>query len=106
MTYSIVARCPATGQLEVAVKTCMFAVGAIVPWARPGVGAVASQAISEPAYGPRCLEAMADGRTAPAALAAAESMDPMPFLRQVGVVGADRTLAPTTGSLCIDHAGH
>ena len=52
MTYSIVARDPDTGALGVAVQTCMFAVGAVVPWARAGVGAVATQAFGEPLYGP------------------------------------------------------
>ena len=69
MTYSIVARDPLTGELGVAVQTCMFAVGSIVPWARPGIGAVATQATAEPAYGSRCLDAMAaqpnDGYTIP-----------------------------------------
>src|SRR5215469_8876509 len=69
VTYSIVARDDLTGELGVAVQTCMFAVGSLVPWARPGVGAVVSQAISGPAYGPRCLDALAAGRTAVDALA-------------------------------------
>lgn len=57
MTYSIVARDPATGALGVAVQSGTFGVGAIVPWAHAGVGAVATQASAEPAYGPRCLAA-------------------------------------------------
>ena len=56
MTYSIVARDAGSGQLGVAVQTAMFAAGAVVPWAQAGVGAVASQAIAEPGYGPRCLD--------------------------------------------------
>src|SRR5262245_37318528 len=106
MTYSIVARDPETGQLGVGVQTCMFAVGAMVPWARAGVGAVASQAVAEPAYGPRCLDALADGGTAATALDAAAAADPIAALRQVGVVGADGSVAASTGELCIDHAGH
>jgi uncharacterized Ntn-hydrolase superfamily protein len=106
VTYSIVARDEATGQLGVAVQTCMFAVGAVVPWARPGVGAVASQAISEAAYGPRCLDALAGGGTAATALDEALAVDPLSALRQVGVVGADGSVAAATGELCIDHAGH
>ena len=106
MTYSIVARDAETGQLGVAVQTCMFAVGSVVPWVRAGVGAVASQAIAESAYGPRCLDAMADGGTAATALDAALAADPMAALRQVGVVAADGSVAATTGELCIDHAGH
>ena len=53
VTLSIVARDAETGQLGVALQTAMFAAGAFVPWVRPGVGAVASQAIGEMAYGPR-----------------------------------------------------
>jgi uncharacterized Ntn-hydrolase superfamily protein len=52
VTYSIVARDPQTGQLGVAMQTAMFAAGASVPWARAGVGAVATQAMGEAAYGP------------------------------------------------------
>jgi len=106
MTYSIVARDPQTGSLGVAVQTCMFAVGAIVPWARAGVGAVATQAIAEAGYGPRCLDAMSEGASADEALAAATAVDPAAFLRQVGVVSSAGDVAATTGALCIDHAGH
>lgn len=106
MTYSIVARDHTTGQLGVAVQTCMFAVGSIVPWARPGVGVVATQAISEAAYGPRCLDGLEAGQAASEALAAAQEADPLSFLRQVGVAGVDGSVATLTGALCIDHAGH
>jgi uncharacterized Ntn-hydrolase superfamily protein len=106
MTYSIVARDPASGGLGVAVQTCMFGVGAIVPWARAGVGAVATQAFAEAAYGPRCLDLLAAGASAPAALAAVQEADPAAFVRQVGVVGADGSAAAVTGDWCIDHAGH
>ena len=71
VTYSIVARDEVTGELGVAVKSCMFAVGSIVLWARPGVGAVVTQAIAEPAYGPWCLDELAARRTASDALAVA-----------------------------------
>ena len=84
----------------------MFAVGSIVPSARAGVGGVATQAIAESAYGPWCLDALATGASAADALAAAQRSDPMPVLRQVGVVGADGTAAAATGELCIDHTGH
>jgi uncharacterized Ntn-hydrolase superfamily protein len=106
MTYSIVARDPQSGALGVAVQTSMFAVGASVPWARAGVGAVATQAIGEPAYGRRCLDALASGAAAADALAEAQALDPAAFLRQVGVVGADGSVAAMTGEWCIDHAGH
>lgn len=84
----------------------MIAVGAFVPWARPGVGAVATQAIVEPAYGPRCLDAMQAGASSPGALAGAQAADPAGLIRQVGVVSADGSVAAMTGELCIDHAGH
>jgi uncharacterized Ntn-hydrolase superfamily protein len=106
MIYSIVARDPASGALGVAVQSCYFAVGAVIPWARPGVGAVATQAFTDPGYGPRCLEALAAGASAAEALDKAAAADPAAFLRQVGVVAADGGVAATTGAGCIDHAGH
>lgn len=106
MTFSIVARDAGSGQLGVAVQTAMFAVGAVVPSAQAGIGAVASQAITEPGYGPRCLDRMAAGDAASAALAAAQALDAMAPLRQIGVVGADGAAAAFTGELCIDHCGH
>jgi uncharacterized Ntn-hydrolase superfamily protein len=105
MTYSIVARDPDTGALGVAVQTCMFAVGAIVPWARAGVGAVATQAFGEPAYGPRCLDAIARGSSAAGALATARAADVMSVMRQVGVVDATGAAAAFTGELCVEFAG-
>jgi uncharacterized Ntn-hydrolase superfamily protein len=106
MTYSIVARDPATGQLGIAVQTCYLGVGSIVPWARPGVGAVATQAFSERAYGPRCLDALASGAAPAEALDRARAEDPGAEVRQVAVVGADGATAVATGAQCLDHAGH
>jgi uncharacterized Ntn-hydrolase superfamily protein len=106
VTYSIVARDPQAGLLGVAVHTAMFAAGASVPWARAGVGAVATQAIVEAAYGPRCLDAIQAGASAEVALARAEAADEAVLLRQVGVVAADGSVAAMTGEGCIDHAGH
>src|ERR671937_214108 len=60
-TYSIVARDPRTGELGVAVQSHWFSVGQMVPWVCPGVGAVATQSIVEPAYGPRALDRLAAG---------------------------------------------
>src|SRR5262245_5720558 len=106
MTYSIVARDDATGELGVGVQTCFLAVGSIVPWARPGVGAVATQAFAEPAYGPRCLDALGAGKAAGDALAEARAADPTADIRQVGVVGVDGEVAAVTGDRCVGHAGH
>ena len=74
MTYSIVARDPDCGELGVAVQSAYFAVGAVVPWARAGVGAVASQAIALPVYGPHCLASMRDGKNAVDALVELERL--------------------------------
>src|SRR5512147_1573250 len=68
-TFSIVARDPGTGELGVAVQSHWFAVGSLVTWAEPGVGAVATQSFVEPAYGPRGLALMRDGAAAADALA-------------------------------------
>jgi len=106
MTYSIVARDASTGELGVGVQTCFLAVGSIAPWARPGIGAVATQAFAELAYGPRCLDALEAGRPPAAALAEARAADPMPEVRQVGVMDAEGGIATMTGELCVDHAGH
>lgn len=105
VTYSIVARDREAGQLGVAVQTCMPAVGAKVPFARAGVGAVASQAFAEPSYGARCLDGLAAGLGSEAALADARAADPGSASRQVGVVGADGSVAAFTGEACIEHAG-
>ena len=105
MTYSIVARDAGSGQLGVAVQSCWFSVGSVVTWAEPGVGAVATQATAERAYGPRCLEGLRSGQ-AESALAAAIAQDDHPELRQVAVVGADGSVAAHTGSHCIQPAGH
>ena len=61
VTYSIVARDAATGQLGVAAQSCYFALGSVLPWARAGVGVVATQSMVDPGYGPRCLDLLADG---------------------------------------------
>jgi uncharacterized Ntn-hydrolase superfamily protein len=106
MTYSIVAKDAETGQLGVAVQTCAFGVGMIVPWAMAGVGVVATQAMGEPAYGPRCLEAMSSGTSAADALAAARELDGASEIRQVGVVDASGAADAFTGEMTFDHAGH
>jgi uncharacterized Ntn-hydrolase superfamily protein len=106
MTYSIVARDPTTGELGVAVQSHWFAVGPIVPWARPGVGAVATQANAEVAYGPRALELLERGVDARTALAQLLAEDPGAAGRQVAVVDAVGTLAAHTGDSAIPFAGH
>ena len=106
-TYSIVARDPATGELGVAVQSHWFAVGPIVPWVRPGVGAVATQSIAEPAYGPHALDRLAaSGAGARATLEELVSKDELGRFRQVAIVDADGEVATHTGDGCIAYAGH
>ena len=105
-TYSIVARDPATGELGVAVQSHWFSVGAVVSWARAGVGAVATQSVAEVAYGPRALERLAAGQGARQALDELLAADAAARYRQVAVVDAGGTVAVHTGADCIPHAGH
>jgi uncharacterized Ntn-hydrolase superfamily protein len=105
-TYSIVARDPSTGELGAAVQSHWFAVGPIVPWVRAGVGAVATQSIAEPAYGPRALDRLAAGDGARAALDALARDDDLARFRQVAVVDANGEVAAHTGDGCIAFAGH
>lgn len=105
-TYSIVARDSTTGQLGVAVQSHWFSVGPIVPWAEPGVGAVATQSLVDPAYGPLGLDLMRMGRTAPEALKALVSTDEGAEVRQVAMVDAKGNVAAHTGKRAIFAAGH
>jgi uncharacterized Ntn-hydrolase superfamily protein len=106
-TYSIVARDPTTGELGVAVQSHWFAVGPIVPWVRPGVGAVATQSIAEPAYGPHALDRVAaNGSGARATLDVLLGDDELSRFRQVAIVDAQGEVATHTGDGCIAHAGH
>jgi uncharacterized Ntn-hydrolase superfamily protein len=105
-TYSIVARDPRTGELGVAVQSHWFAVGPIVPWVRAGVGAVATQSIAEPAYGPRALDSLATGARAREALDQLVDDDELARFRQVAVIDAHGNAATHTGDGCISHAGH
>lgn len=105
-TYSIVARDPDTGQLGVAVQSHWFSVGAVVPFAEAGVGAVATQSFVDPAYGPLGLELMRAGKTADQALAALLEGDEHPEVRQVAMVDARGNVAVHTGGGAIAEAGH
>jgi uncharacterized Ntn-hydrolase superfamily protein len=104
-TYSIVARDPATGDLGVAVQSHWFSVGSIVTWARAGIGAVATQSIAEPAYGPRLLERLGAGEEPATALAEELASDPLARFRQVAVVDCQGRIGIHTGDGCIDAAG-
>jgi uncharacterized Ntn-hydrolase superfamily protein len=103
-TYSIVARDEATGELGVAVQSHWFGVGALVAWARPGVGAAATQSVIEVAHGPNALDRLAEGMAAPGAVEAALREDKLARFRQLGVVDARGRVAAHTGAGCIPYA--
>jgi uncharacterized Ntn-hydrolase superfamily protein len=105
-TYSIVALDAATGELGVAVQSHWFSVGPLCAWARAGIGAVATQSVVEPAYGPNALDRLADGTDAEAALEDLLAADPLAHVRQVAVIDVDGRIAAHTGAGCIAHAGH
>jgi uncharacterized Ntn-hydrolase superfamily protein len=105
-TYSIVAADPESGEVGAAVQSHWFSVGSLCLWARPGVGAVATQSVVEPAHGPRILDRLAAGETAAAALDAALAADALARMRQVGVVDTRGGVAVHTGGDCIAEAGH
>jgi uncharacterized Ntn-hydrolase superfamily protein len=104
-TYSIVALDPDTGELGAAVQSHWFSVGSLCTWARPGVGAVATQSVVEPAHGPHALDRLAAGESAHEALRALLEADPLAAVRQVGIVDARGGVAVATGPDCIVHAG-
>jgi uncharacterized Ntn-hydrolase superfamily protein len=105
-TYSIVALDETTGELGVAVQSHWFSVGALVPWAQAGVGAVATQSFIKVAYGPEGLQLMREGKTAEEALTILLDQDEGKAVRQVGMVDAIGNIAVHTGKNCIDFAGH
>lgn len=106
MTYSIVARDKKTGYLGVAVQSHYFSVGPVVPWARSGVGAVATQSMVDMKYGPMGLELMGGGKSAKEALESLLKTDLRADTRQVGMVDANGVVATHTGNRCVDFAGH
>ena len=89
-----------------AVQSHFFGVGSIVSWGEAGVGAVATQATVEPAYGPRGLALMGDGKSAPAALDQLLGDDAQESVRQVAMIDRGGRVAVHTGGRCIPHAGH
>jgi uncharacterized Ntn-hydrolase superfamily protein len=103
-TYSIVARDPASGELGVAVQSHWFSVGGVVAWARPGVGAVATQSVAEIAHGPNMLDRLEEGLDARAAIAAVLAPDDQARYRQLGAVDAAGNAASHTGEGCIPRA--
>ena len=104
-TYSIVAYDSVTGDLGIAVQSKFPNVGGLVPWARAGVGAVATQSLSNTDYGEKGLELIARGATAPEAMRIIMRGDTRPSQRQVGMVDAHGNAASWTGDSTFDWAG-
>jgi len=105
-TYSIIARDAQSGAMGVAVQSHWFSVGPLVPWAEPGIGAVATQANVDVSYGHRLLEHLRTGEAAGAALAELVAADDEAAVRQVAVVDARGGVAAHTGTDCMPFAGH
>lgn len=106
MTFSIVARCAATGRLGVAVATAVPAVGAMCPFTRAGVGAVSTQSWVNPYLAIAVLDAIAAGADAATALATVMAPDTARELRQIGVVDAHGRAAAWSGEACTGWFGH
>jgi uncharacterized Ntn-hydrolase superfamily protein len=106
VTFSLVAHDAADGRLGVAVATCALAVGRSVPWARGGVGAIATQAHTDRAYGARGLDLMADGASPEAALHQLLAEDTDADARQVALVDRHGRVSAWTGGSCLSACGH
>ncbi|QQS14262.1 MAG: DUF1028 domain-containing protein [Rhodospirillales bacterium] len=106
MTWSIIARDPATGCLGIAVATRFFAVGGRVPFIRSGVGAVATQALVNPLYGPRGLRLLEDGIAADEVVRLLAAADAGREHRQLHVMDRDGRSAARTGAECVAWCGH
>lgn len=104
-TYSIVACDLASGQWGVAVQSKFLAVGSVVPWAEPHVGAIATQSYANPRYGPDGLALLREGRTAEEVVDALTAADEGREERQVGVVDSAGRAATFTGTACHEWAG-
>ncbi len=105
-TFSIVAYDPTLKAWGVAVESKFLAVGAVVPWAQAGAGAVATQSYANLAYGPDGLDLMGRGLSAEETIETLIKNDEGHALRQVGVVDREGRAAAFTGAGCYDWAGH
>ena len=105
MTYSIVGYDPEEKEWGIAVQSKFLGVGSVVPFAKAGVGAVATQSYANTSYGPHALQLMEEGKTAEEALDIITKDDPERPLRQVGLIDAGGNAATFTGEGCYDWAG-
>jgi len=105
-TFSIVARDSTTGDIGVAVQSHWFSVGSSVTWAEAGVGAVATQSLTNVSFGPRGLDLLKEGYTAQQALDSLIASDEGRAYRQVAIIDSKGRVAAYTGDKCIADAGH
>lgn len=105
MTYSIVAHDPETQEWGIAVQSKFLAVGSVVPFAKAGIGAIATQSYANTAYGPEALRLLEEGKTAEETVELITKDDPELYLRQVGIIDAHGNPATYTGEGCYDWAG-
>ncbi|MGM0865324.1 MAG: DUF1028 domain-containing protein [Bacillota bacterium] len=105
MTYSIVGYDPEEKEWGIAVQSKFLGVGSVVPFAKAGVGAVATQSYANTSYGPHALQLIEEGKTAEEALDIITKDDPERPLRQVGLIDAGGNPATFTGEGCYDWAG-
>src|SRR6187401_1579682 len=105
-TYSIVARDSVTGEIGIAVQSHWFSVGSIVAWAEAGVGAVATQSLVNPSYGPDGLELLKEGKSPDEIVKLLTEKDSGRAVRQLAVIDRKGETAAFTGSNCIQPAGH
>jgi uncharacterized Ntn-hydrolase superfamily protein len=105
MTWSIIARGPG-GEFGIAIASRFFAVGMLCPHARSGVGAVATQALVNPHYGPKGLDLLGNGLPPSSVIERLLSEDEGQNHRQVHIIDAKGQIAAHTGNACIDWCGH
>lgn len=106
MTWSIIAREPSSSRLAIAVATKNFAVGSRVPFIAAGVGAVASQALSNPFYGVNGIRLLREGAPPAEIVKALTAADEGQDQRQVHIMDANGRIAAHTGASCVDWCGH
>ncbi len=106
MTYSIVARDPAKGELGIAVQSRFFAAGRDVPWIESGVGAIASQSFASPIFSYETLQMLHSGMEPQQLLDRFLSEDPANAFRQVVILDMHGRIAAHTGAKCASAAGH
>src|SRR5215469_387232 len=106
MTFSIVARDAQSGMLGIAVTTKFFGVGSLCPFARTGVGAVATQALVNPTYGPRGLDLLSEGLSPEEVADRLLGEDAGRDHRQLHLISASGHVAARSGVECVDWFGH